>query len=269
MFSKISKGKNKQKKNSIFFSNQYNNFQKCSITNNNILLKLNEDVLKKNYIFDSNSLSSTSADSFEIKSSYSNINEASKGAYIKEKNFQKDLLKYVKDYKNKKKILAKKKNTKASVDMLKVIKNPINYITVENSIKSVKKKMSNYLCRQIKLIKETNLGLKRKNSYSQKLKSKKIKKELSLSSIINSSSLFNSSQISLSNKNINNNIRTSYNSLNEIESPLPKSNTNSGRFKEDSLREIKKIKDKTDFDDIKSYKYSRGFKTEKNKEIYI
>jgi hypothetical protein len=109
MFSKISKGKNKQKKNSVFFNNQYNNFQRCSITNNNILLKLNEDLLKKSSIFDSDILTSTSADSFEIKSSYSNINEDSKGAYIKEKNFQKDLLKYVKDYKNKKKILAKKK----------------------------------------------------------------------------------------------------------------------------------------------------------------
>ena len=140
MFSRISKGKNKQKKNSIFFNNQYNNFQKCSITNNNILLKLNEDILKKSTIFDSDILSSTSAVSFEIKSSYYNINEASEGAYIKEKNFQKDLLKYVKDYKKRKKNVTKRKNTRASVDMIKVIRNPINYRTVENSIKTVKKK---------------------------------------------------------------------------------------------------------------------------------
>ena len=269
MFSKISKGKNKQKKNSIFFNNQYNNFQKCSITNNNILLKLNEDLLKKNYIFDSDNLSSTSADSFEIKSSYNNINEASEGAYIKEKNFQKDLLKYVRDYKKRKKTIIKRKNTKASVDMLKVIKNPINYLTVENSIKSVKKKMSNYLSRQIRLIKGSNFGLKRKNSYTQKIQSKKTKKELSINSIINNSSLFSSSQISLSNRNNKNNVRNSYNSLNEIESPLPRINKNNGKSKDGSPKQIKKIKEKIEFDDINSYKYGRHFQTEKNSAIYI
>ena len=129
--------------------------------------------------------------------------------------------------------------------------------------------MSNYLSKQIKLIRESNLGTKRKNSYSQKLKSKKIKKELSLNSIINNSSLVNSSQISLSNKNINNNIRTSYNSFNEIESPLPKTNKRGYVFKDDSHKDIKNIEDKTEFDDIKSYRYGRSFKTEKHDAIYI
>jgi len=267
MFSKISKGKNKQKKNSIFFNNQYNNFQKCSITNNNILLKLNDDLLKKRYEFDSENLSSTSADSFEIKSSYNNINEASDWTYIKEKTFQKDLLKYVKDYRKRKKGLVKRKNTRASVDMIKDITNPMNYLSVENSIKSIKTKMSNYLSKQIRIIRGSNFGLARKNSYTQKIKSKRAKKELSINSAINNSSIFDSSQISLDNNN--NKIRTSYNSLNEIESPTPKANNLSSK-NEDSHREIKKIKDKfkSEVDDKKSYKYGSCFKTEKNNAIY-
>ncbi len=261
MFSKISKGKNKQKKNSIFYNNQYNNFQKCSITNNNILLKLNDDLLKKNYIFDSENLSSTSADSFEIKSSYSNINEASEGAYIKEKNFQKDLLKYVKDYKTRKKTMMKRKNTRLSVDNMK---SQMNYLSVEN----IKNKMSYYLSKQIRIIRNSNFGLNRKNSYTQKIKSKKTKKELSINSAINSSSIFNSSQISLNNNN-NNNIRTSHNSFNEIESPKLKINKHNSKIDDDTPKGMRKIKDTFEFEDKKPYKYSSHFKTEKNHAIYV
>ena len=128
--------------------------------------------------------------------------------------------------------------------------------------------MSNYLSKQIRIIRNSNFGLNRKNSYTQKIKSKKTKKELSINSAINSSSIFNSSQISLNNNN-NNNIRTSHNSFNEIESPKLKINKHNSKIDDDTPKGMRKIKDTFEFEDKKPYKYSSHFKTEKNHAIYV
>ena len=260
MFSKINKDSN----NNVFLYNQYNNFKKCSITNNNILLKLDEDILKKNYSFNSESLISTSAESFQIERSYKNINQESGGLYIKEKKFQIDTIQFIKDYKNNKKSKFKRKNTRASVNFESRRRSLTNILSMENSIKTVKRRMTNYIKQNLKLIRGSIFGLKRKNSFTQKLKVKKTKKELSMNSIICS----HNNSIYSSNISLNNNIKLVNKSFNDnIEGiTLGKLNFNNDVSKLDFLKEVNYTKEKHDVNDKKSYKSFITYKTDKKKK---
>ena len=70
--------------------------------------KKSESSPKEKYKNNFNSLISTSVESFEIESSYKNLNEVTNGKLIKNKKFQIDTINFVKNYDNKKKTSCKK-----------------------------------------------------------------------------------------------------------------------------------------------------------------
>ena len=145
------------KKNKInsFSQNQFNNYQKCSITNNNILLKLDEKILNKNYKFNSDILSLTLTESFQIRRSYKNINEITNGDYIRETKFQNYTLNFILDYKsNKSKMKVKRKSSNSTLDERESRKNLGYLFSIENNIKRVKTRMTVYLNKKIKLFKQ-------------------------------------------------------------------------------------------------------------------
>ena len=187
--------RNNNKQNIISY-NQFNNYEKCSITNNNILLRLDENILNKRNNFDINNLSTDSIESFQINSSYANLNSITDGAFIKEKKFQTDTIQFVKDYKNKNnknKIIKKDKksdsNSSFEFEMGKTKKNIGNPFSIKNNIKLVKTKMSQYLNQQIKYMKRKTLNsrTKRKNNNNKNNPNEKSKKDLSINNSINTS----------------------------------------------------------------------------------
>ena len=180
-FSPIIRGKNN--KNIIYPQNQFNNYQKCSITNNNILLKLDEHILNKYNIFNYESLSFTTTDSFQIKRCYKNINDATNGVYIKDKKFQSDTLQFIMDYKNNKSKNFKKNNSKTSFN---TVKNLVNFIPIDNNIKSVDSRMNIYLSNKLKLIKKKTLNLKKKTPFFKKSNKTKLSNNHSINSSSNS-----------------------------------------------------------------------------------
>ena len=70
--------------------------------------KKSESSPKEKYKNNFNSLISTSVESFEIESSYKNLNEVTNGKLINNKRFQIDTINFVKNYDNKKKTSCKK-----------------------------------------------------------------------------------------------------------------------------------------------------------------
>ena len=192
-------------KNIIFPQNQFNNYEKCSITNNNILLKLDENILNKENKFISEKLSSISVESFEIKSSYKNINQVTEGAFIKEKKFQMDTIQFVRDYKNKNKNKIKRINSNSSIDKRKRSKKSVGNLFSFGNIKNVKTMMNQYLNNQIKLIRKKTMKIKRE----------KIHKENSNNSSIKNINNINNS--SLKNKNSN---KDNISKLNNIDNLL-------------------------------------------------
>ena len=202
--------KNKDNNNKKNCYTQYNNYQRCSITNNNILLKFDENLLKKNKnnSFNEDSLSSTSADSFQINRSYKNINQLTEGDFIKEKKFQKDIIKYIKDYRkhkdnktNKNKML--KRNS--SMDIAKIIRKGTNIFGIEHNIKTVKTRVSNYLNEKIKYIQKKTMHIKRKSSLMRKLETKKTKKDGSSNNFSVNSSIYSiNNNTNIINKNMKN-----------------------------------------------------------------
>ena len=89
--------KNKDRMNSPIL---YRNYEKR--------LSEKDKRLKKNNLFNKilsidDNLSSTSAESFEIKRSYRNINQMTDGRYLKDKTFQSKTIKFIKEYDKKKK----------------------------------------------------------------------------------------------------------------------------------------------------------------------
>ena len=208
--------------NNIFSHNQFNNYQKCSITNNNILFKLDEKLINSNNVFKEENLSCTSADSFQIKRSYRNINEVTDGDYIKEKKFQIDTIKFVKDYKdncakNKKE---KKLNSNTSLKEINDKNNISNFLPIQNDIKKVETKVSNYLNSKINLIKKKNSKHKNKDLLSKRSNKKKKKK-----------SGFVNSPIHSRNDNVNNNNPINNKSFNE--DSIIRLNSNNNNIKSD------------------------------------
>ena len=103
---------NMKKHNNLSFSNGYNHHKK----------KVKSSC--KNINFDAENLFSTSADSFEIKSSYRNLNQASEGQYIKDQKLQENTIKYIKEYnsKNSKKNTKIEKHKRYNIDDSHIIK---------------------------------------------------------------------------------------------------------------------------------------------------
>ena len=171
----------KNNKINSFSQNQFNNYKKCSITNNNILLKLDEKILNKNYKFNSDILSLTLTESFQIKRSYKNINEITNGDYIREKKFQNDTLNFILDYKsNKSKMKVKRKSSNSTLDERESRKNLGYLFSIENNIKRVKTRMTVYLNKKIKLFNKKSLNNKRENLFSSNFNNKNNKKDISI-----------------------------------------------------------------------------------------
>ena len=191
--------------------NQFNNYDKCSITNNNILLRLDENILNKRKNFDIENLSTDCIESFQINSSYVNLNSITDGAFIKEKKFQIDTIQFVKDYKNKNnknKIIKKDKksdsNSSFEFERGKTKKSIGNPFSINNNIKLVKRKMTQYLNKQIKYMKKKTLNsrIKRKNNNNKIIPNEKSKKDLPINNSNNTSNntfrKYNNCKINLS-----------------------------------------------------------------------
>ena len=216
--------------NNIISYNQYNNYERCSITNNNILVKLGENILNKNNSFNIDNLSTDSVESFQINNSYTNLNEITDGVYMKEKKFQMDTIQFVKEYKNKNnknktnKIKEKKTDSSSSFEFErgKTKKSVGNILSIKNNIKTVKTRMSQYLNQQIKFMKKKTLNAKRKSIAIKNIQNEKSKKDFSINNSINSSN----NSLKKHQKNLNNN--GSYNentivkenNINEIENKI-------------------------------------------------
>ena len=202
--------RNNNEQNMISY-NQFNNYDKCSITNNNILLRLDENILNKRKNFDIENLSTDCIESFQINSSYVNLNSITDGAFIKEKKFQIDTIQFVKDYKNKNnknKIIKKDKksdsNSSFEFERGKTKKSIGNPFSINNNIKLVKRKMTQYLNKQIKYMKKKTLNsrIKRKNNNNKIIPNEKSKKDLPINNSNNTSNntfrKYNNCKINLS-----------------------------------------------------------------------
>ena len=160
---------NMKKCNNISFSNGLNNHKK------------EVKSTLKNINFDTENLFSTSAESFEIKSSYRNLNQATEGKYIKDEKLQEKTLKYVKEYNHKN----TKKNTK--VEKHKRYNLEDHQIINKNKYKNDKNNNNiskNYIKIKSKNRKNNknslNITPKEKNSFSSKnIRSKITNKDLS------------------------------------------------------------------------------------------
>ena len=191
-----------------------NNHQRSSIINDkNILEKLNLE-MDKNINLSTDSLSATSADSFQIKRSYKNLNQASRGKYIKNKKLQKKIIKFIKEFDiNSKKEMELRSRLTGTFDIHNLMKGnkkeeDNQFKKLENTIKRVKTKMSDILLKKKKL-RETNLNNitnnKIKNNDStivhspspKKGRTKITKKMISLNSDSNNSSNFQINSFSI------------------------------------------------------------------------
>lgn len=190
-------------------SPSFSNYKRSSITHNAIIKK-NEESNKINGINSfSNNLFSTSPSSFVIKRSYKNINQASGGEYIKDKKFQTNTIKFIKGYKSNKKLKNIKTRLTAKLDFQKMMKGnneEDNFKKIENNIRTVKTRMTNYIKKKkkekemknmYKSIK-TNVTLSSKNINKKKL----TRKQLSLGNKIENNE-FNSSASMLNSPNMN------------------------------------------------------------------
>ena len=184
-------------------SPSFSNYKRTSITHNAII--------KKNEEFNSfsNNLFSTSPSSFVIKSSYKNINQASGWEYIKDKKFQANTIKFIKGYKSNKKLKNIKTRLTAKLDLQKMVKGnneEDNFKKIENNIRTVKTRMTNYIKKKKKEKEKKNMykSIKTNVTLSQKdiNKKKLTKKQLSLGNKIENTK-FNSSTSMLNSLNMN------------------------------------------------------------------
>ena len=199
-----------------------NNYYKkiSSVTNNNIWEKFDEVSLNKNNNSTLENLSSTSADSFEIKRSYKNLNQASGGIYIKNKKLQIKTIKFVKEYDNCKNNKKKKEKNLISrladnFDIQNLMKNNKDednqFKKIENTLKKGKTKMNNILKKKKKMQEINNntnninnkcrlkMNLSHSPSPKDKIKKKLYKNQLTLNSI----SEYNDVNLSSSNLQLN------------------------------------------------------------------
>ena len=163
---------NMKKFNNVSFSNGLNNHKK------------EVKSTLKNTNFDTENLFSTSVESFEIKSSYRNLNQATEGKYIKDEKLQEKTIKYIKEYnhKNTKKNTKVEKHKRYNLEDHQII-NKIKYKNDKNNNNMSK----NYIKIKSKSRKNNknilNITPKEKNSFSSKnIRSKITNKDLSINS---------------------------------------------------------------------------------------
>ena len=207
-FNNIFNVKNKEDNNSLISKNKDINykFKDSNLTNvslynmkknnnstiSNIFTNYKKDIetYKKPSNFHSHSLSFTSADSFEINSSYRNLNQVTEGKYIKDEKLQEKTLKYISkkiSIQNNKKSEKNNKKSKSSTDNTQIKhknNNEKNYHNnIKSNIKTDNKKIKGNKNKNI--INNLNLSMNYNKSFSsQNFRSKSTKKELSNSSII-------------------------------------------------------------------------------------
>ena len=215
---------NKNKEDSSNYKKN-NNIDNLSIDSNHN--RNNKELLihnNNNFNFNSDNLSSTSADSFEIKRTYKNINQITEGNYIKDITFQESVIKYIKNYndykynniKNEKNNIKKEKSNNYRLETIEnknLNKNKKNNF-VKKYIRSVKTSISNMNLKKLKNPMNTiNLSIINDISLSsQKLRSNSTNKgfkELSLNS--------NTDNYNNTNQNTTDNIAKKYNFKDEFQ----------------------------------------------------
>ena len=150
-----------------------NRLRENSSPNNNITSKFDQTLIyNSNNILNYDNMSSTSADSFEIKRSYKNLNQISEGAYIKNKKLQKNTIKFVKNYEKEKN---NKKPKKINLQVLmKGNKDEDHFKKIEDEIHTAKTKIAKYLLKKNKNTEKTNetksLKANLNDSFHNKLK---------------------------------------------------------------------------------------------------
>ena len=171
------------------------NISKFSQINNFKNYEKEKEYLKKNNRFDSKNLSLTSTESFELKRRYKNINEVSGGAYIKDKYFQMNTIKFIKNYyerKDKIKNTDKIRNNKLASNSQKMKflyeNENNNFFEFRKSSKSIEEKTNISILKNEKLnknqMKKINHTYIKENSLSSlKLKNRSTRKDLSINSI--------------------------------------------------------------------------------------
>ena len=189
-------------------------YQKSSVNNKNILLKLNEEIDTNNN-FSSENLTATSADSFHIKRSYKNLNQASGGKYIKNKKLQNKTIKFIKEFDiNRKKEWDLKSRFTGTFDIHNLMKGnkeeeENKFKKIEKTIKSVKTKMNDILLNKKKKSKiylnipdkdENNDSMIAHSPSPKKRRSKLTKNKLSLNS---DSENYNNSSLQMISLSIN------------------------------------------------------------------
>ena len=164
-------------------------FNNISFSNGYINLKNEVKSLHNNRKFETENLISTSADSFEIKSSYRNLNQASEGKYIKDEKKKEKTIKFIKECnrKNSKKNTKIEKHKRYNIDDYHIFKKKINKSDKNNnnlSKHNIKTK-SNKNKNNKNIANKLNFNSpKGRNSYSSKnIRSKITNKDLSINSI--------------------------------------------------------------------------------------
>ena len=129
-----------------------NHQRKSSFSQNNFASKFEETLINNNNNQKFDKMSSTSADSFEIKRSYKNLNQITEGDYIKNKNLQKQTIKFIKYYE-------KEKNNSKNINLqalLKGNKNEDHFKKIEDEIHFAKTKIAKYLLKKNKILEKSN-----------------------------------------------------------------------------------------------------------------
>ena len=113
-------------------------------------------------------ISSTSAESFEIKRSYKNLNQISGGSYIKNKKLQKKIIKIIQendDHLKKDSIKVRKRRLSVDFEIKKLFtknKEKKGFKKIENSIKNAKRRLSDIILkkkREKKILKKMDISL--------------------------------------------------------------------------------------------------------------
>jgi hypothetical protein len=144
-FNNLSPIKNKRRKSSFSPNNIITQYDQTLINNTNNL----------NYLTYINNLSSNSADSFEIKRSYKNLNQVTEGDYIKNKNLQIKTIKFIKNY-EKEKILLKNTKKLNVQELVKGNKEEDQFKKIKDEIHNAKTKIAKYLLKKNKIIEKDN-----------------------------------------------------------------------------------------------------------------
>ena len=151
-----------------------NKRRKSSFSPNNIVTKYDQTLIHNtNNLNFTKNLSSNSADSFEIKRSYKNLNQITEGDYIKNKNLQIKTIKFIKNYEKEKILLKNTKKLKVQ-DLMKGNKEEDHFKKIEDEIHNAKTKIAKYLLKKNKIIEKDNenksLKVDLDDSFSKKFK---------------------------------------------------------------------------------------------------